>query len=350
MIHIFTPNFADEDNSNAQNLSVREIVVRLDPDRFHVSMFCDGEPDPRIASRPNTTCLQWRKHGNTLHVLRQFLISSPDIYFYPQAGPLDRAVLGGRRYLKLPIAIVSHIVSGGIDGETVRPSLLRSFRASDAVAVNNTYIAEVLLRRFGVEAEVIHNGVDRRNFFPPVDRKQNSRLIVMCAGSFRPYKRVEVVVRQAARLPHVEFRIAGKGEEEEACRSLAERSGCQNISFLGHLPPRDLGNAMRVADVFFFPSILEGNPQVLGQAAACGLPCIAINSYRPDYVRNGETGFLVDSHEEMSAKLDLLLNNSHMRVSMSSAAVNHIASFDWDRSVMQWQDVFETVTLKRRGR
>ena len=48
---------------------------------------------------------------------------------------------------------------------------------------------------------------------------------------------------------------------------------------------------MRRADLFLFPSILEGHPQVLGQASACGLPSIAMNLYRPDYVLNRESGF-----------------------------------------------------------
>ena len=39
MIKIFTPSFADENNINAQNLTVKQIVRRLDPDYFQVTMF-----------------------------------------------------------------------------------------------------------------------------------------------------------------------------------------------------------------------------------------------------------------------------------------------------------------------
>jgi glycosyltransferase involved in cell wall biosynthesis len=47
---------------------------------------------------------------------------------------------------------------------------------------------------------------------------------------------------------------------------------------------------MRKADVFLFPSVLEGHPQVLGQAAACGLPAVAMDLYRPDYIVSGKRG------------------------------------------------------------
>ena len=90
------------------------------------------------------------------------------------------------------------------------------------------------------------------------------------------------------------------------------------------------------ADVFFFPSILEGHPQVLGQAAACGLPAVAMNVYRPDYVLHGETGFLAESDVELTQKLDMLLRDSELRQSMASAAARHSRKFDWDQITEQW--------------
>ena len=103
---------------------------------------------------------------------------------------------------------------------------------------------------------------------------------------------------------------------------------------------------MRQADVFLFPSILEGHPQVLGQAAGCGLPAIAMNVYHPDYVVNGETGFLVESDTELAEKLGLLLRDSARRQAMSVAAVRHSRKFDWDRIAQQWAEVFVKVARR----
>jgi len=89
---------------------------------------------------------------------------------------------------------------------------------------------------------------------------------------------------------------------------------------------------MRRADVFFFPSALEGHPQVLVQAAASGLPAVAMEKYRPDYVVNGETGYLAKSDDELSEKLSLLLDTPALRLRMSAAAARHALQFDWDKS------------------
>ena len=66
MIKIFTPSFADEADTNAQNLSAKEIVARLDPARAAVTMFHEGAWIRGSWQRPNTTLLRWRQHGKTL--------------------------------------------------------------------------------------------------------------------------------------------------------------------------------------------------------------------------------------------------------------------------------------------
>jgi glycosyltransferase involved in cell wall biosynthesis len=349
MITIFTPSFADEADTNAQNLSAKEIVARLDPNRAAVTMLFEGAIDPRIASRPNTRLLRWHRHGNTLRILAQILTKVPDVYFHPREGPLDSAFLALRRLLKLKTAVVARVVSGGLHAQPYPPARVRNIREADAVFANNDYLAQLVREKLGVSAGVIHNGIDRRYFFPP-QSKQPARdsTTILYAGSFRPYKRVPLVVRQAARWPQVRFRIAGIGEEEQVCRKLATEVGSTNVEFLGHLPLPQLGEEMRRAGIFFFPSIIEGHPQVLGQAAASGLPVVAMRVYRPDYVVDGSTGFLVESDAELAERLDLLIRQPELRRAMGDAAVAHAQKFDWDVIAMQWQEAFERAVARRR--
>jgi glycosyltransferase involved in cell wall biosynthesis len=105
---------------------------------------------------------------------------------------------------------------------------------------------------------------------------------------------------------------------------------------------------MRKADVFLFPSVLEGHPQVIVQAASCGLPTVAMEKYRPDYVVNGETGYLVKSEGELSDKLGLLLSDQHLRLKMSAAAARYALQFDWDKVSRDWERAFVVAVGKRR--
>jgi glycosyltransferase involved in cell wall biosynthesis len=352
MITIFTPSFADEGNTNAQNITVKEVVARLSSEKFRVVMLFEDSPDPRITARPNTRLLRWRTRGNTLRILLHCLYDVPDIYFFPREGPLDAVFLAFRSGLRLKTSVITYIVSGGLyNPEPPPPTLIRNVVRADLVFANCRYLATLVHQRMSVETGVRYDGIDRRFFFPA--RKQGSSatgLNVLFAGSLRPYKRVDLVVRQAARWPDVRFRILGRGEEEQNCRNLAAELGCSNVTFVGHLTSRQVGDEMRQADIFFFPSILEGHPQVLGQAAACGLPSVAMNIYRPEYVVNGKTGYLVDSDDELDDKLGLLITQPGLRLAMGEAAVAHSRNFDWDHITLQWQEAFEEAVAKRRKR
>ncbi len=348
LIKVFTPYFADQGNTNAQNLTVKEVVARLDPNRFHITMFFQQEPDPRISARPNTRLWRWGKQGNTLRTMLHMLADVPDIYFFPHEAPLDERFFQVRRYLRWHTAVVTYIVSGGLDRVGPRPGQMLNLQQANAVYGNCRYLTQLLADKLGVRAETIHDGVDRRYFFPPESRgnRPQKSLTVLFAGSFRHYKRADLVVQQAARLPEVKFRLAGSGEEEESCRRLASELGCRNIDFLGHLGQSELGNEMRSADIFLFPSELEGHPQVLLQAAGCGLPSIAMNSYHPDAIVQGVTGFLVASEDELGQKVDLLVQDAALRAAMSKAAAEHAAHFDWDQVASQWARAFEEVVGK----
>jgi glycosyltransferase involved in cell wall biosynthesis len=351
MITIFTPSYADEVDTNAQNLSVKEIVARLDPEHCAVTMLHEGAPDPRISARPNTRLLRWGKHGNTLRTILHLAVRPPDVYFFPREGPLDAAFLTLRPRFGLKTAVVSYVVSGGLMTAPYSTARERHIREADAVFDNNTYLGELLKEKMEVVSSgTMYDGIDRRYFRPPSVRRLDDTVTVLCAGSFRPYKRMPMVVRQAARWPAMRFRIAGVGEELDACRRLAAELGCTNIEFLGHLAQPQLGEEMQRADIFFFPSILEGHPQVLLQAAGSGLPIVAMDTYRPDCVIHGSTGFLASSDAELSEELEELIRNSELRRAMGDAAVTHAKRFDWDIIAGKWQDAFERVVVERRRR
>jgi glycosyltransferase involved in cell wall biosynthesis len=347
-IKIFTPSYADAANTNAQNLTVKEIIARL-PEEFHVTMLREGDPDPRLEARPHTRILRCSRHGNTLRLLRHCLFPPPDIYFFPRTGPLDRVFFDLKKRLRLRTAIITYIVT--VMNDTTATGLTaRSIREGNIVFGNSRYVSETIEKMCRVHAGTIHDGVDRRYYFPSPPGKENQIPTVFYAGSFRPYKRAQIVIHEAARLPHVHFRLAGKGEDEQYCRELARQLRCSNVTFLGHLSSASLGEEMRRADIFFFPSIVEGNPQVLLQASACGLPCIAMDRYRSDFVLNGKTGFLARSDSELSASLDRLLVDAKLRRLFSAAAVEHAKQFSWDDIARQWAAAFRYALHQRDAR
>jgi glycosyltransferase involved in cell wall biosynthesis len=65
-------------------------------------------------------------------------------------------------------------------------------------------------------------------------------------------------------------------------------------------------------------------------------------------VIDGKTGYLAESDEELSGKLDVLIRDHELRIAMGKAAAIHSQNFDWDRITLQWQDAFEEAVALRR--
>src|SRR5258708_10343495 len=150
MITVFTPSFADEANTNAQNLTAKEILSRLPPDRFRLILLAGGTPDPRILARENTETLRWTRHGNTARCLTRLLLSKIDIYFFPSEGPLDTMFLFFRRFPGLPITLVTYIVIA-LDEIDLGPSMTRSIRDTDLVFLYSRHGARPGQGGFGRE-------------------------------------------------------------------------------------------------------------------------------------------------------------------------------------------------------
>jgi phosphatidylinositol alpha-1,6-mannosyltransferase len=105
---------------------------------------------------------------------------------------------------------------------------------------------------------------------------------------------------------------------------------------LGALPRAGVIKELQRAAVFALPvrTRLAGlNPEGLGlsalEAAACGLPVIVGDSGgAPETVREGETGFVVPSHDHelLAQRLILLFENPSLAQEMGARGRAHVAS------------------------
>ena len=112
-VKILVDSFADEALTNAQMINAREIVSRLDSDRFSVTMFALGAPAPQILARPNTRLIHLPHRLQTIPLFARFLFGGQDIVFYLKASPASRW------YLQLRSRHRSHgVIIGTIESQT----------------------------------------------------------------------------------------------------------------------------------------------------------------------------------------------------------------------------------------
>src|SRR5207247_11239793 len=113
--------------------------------------------------------------------------------------------------------------------------------------------------------------------------------------------------------PDADFILAGTGAMEAELNSRVAHEHLANVQLLGLLKADDLLREYQKADVFLFPSSWEGSPTVILEAAACGLPVIARKNYKPETVIEGETGYLVSTHQHLYPTLQKQMRFPHRR-------------------------------------
>jgi glycosyltransferase involved in cell wall biosynthesis len=345
-IRILVDSFADADLPNAQIGNAREIVSRLDPARFHVSMFVLGDPDPRLVARENTRLIQLPERRQTVRILREFLWGAHQILFYMKASPASRWYLSLRKKWNDCRTTIGTLESqSDLRNEPfIAPEAIRLWERTvlrcDRLYSNSQSVQKSLDREYGVQSEIIPTGVDTKFFAPAWARPRNLRPRVLFVGSLRTYKQPHIVLDAAVRFPQADFRVAGEGPLALKLRKRITTEKLKNVEFLGLLTADSLRVEYQSADVFLFPSRWEGSPKVILEAAACGLPVVARSDYSPETVLHGVSGYLAASDQYIFAHLEELLNNPALRQELGSNGRRLSEKYDWDVITAQWEAAF----------
>lgn len=140
--------------------------------------------------------------------------------------------------------------------------------------------------------------------------------------------------------------IVGDGPLSGSLQAESRELGLEGrVVFTGHVSELVLHNLYEVADVFCLPSLYEGSSIATLEAMAhrCAVIASAVGGL-PDKVKDGQSGFLTrpGSHEDISAKLEILLSNPDLRRSMAqvSCGLAH-GPFSWQSIADEAVDLFE---------
>jgi glycosyltransferase involved in cell wall biosynthesis/SAM-dependent methyltransferase len=158
---------------------------------------------------------------------------------------------------------------------------------------------------------VIPNGFDANVFRPDDDARKsvrkelglsNDRILIGSVGSYNFYKNqklfVETALSLCADFPNLCFVMVGRGvdEENEELSALVQGSSFTN-RFLMLGERMDVPRIFNCLDLFCLHSISEGFPNVLGEAMATGIPCVATDVGDAGYLL-GDTGKLVPPNNQ----------------------------------------------------
>jgi glycosyltransferase involved in cell wall biosynthesis len=290
-------------------------------------------------------------------VYRQTRFDLLRVHSLRYVGP---AALLARRLYRLDVPIVSH--HHHLDPSLLNPLIERRvLLASERIVTVSEFSRRQLASALGIPAERIEavpNGVDEKFVAAPASAALKARYglgdgpVALFLGGLKPRKNLPFLLDVwrvvAAAHPEATLVVAGDGPLGDAVRRQARDMGLgPRVVFTGRLPEADKVAHYNLADIFLFPSALEGFGLAAGEAMSCGLPVIASDEGAlPELVAHGQGGFVCrggDRAAFVEATLRLLAQPELRRRFGAFNRERVDRHFRWPRAARRVLDIYEEV-------
>ena len=277
------------------------------------------------------------------------------------------AALWARRRFGLDVPVVAH--HHHLDPDPLNRVIeKRVVDACDRVIVGSEFARRQLAEVLGVRVDhvvVAPYGVDPRFARRPARADLRARYglgadpVVLFFGGLKPRKNLplllDVWTQVAGAVPPARLLIAGGGRLLPVLRRLAATAGLgDRVVFTGYVPEAEKADHYNLADVFVFPSALEGFGLAVGEAMSSGLPVVASDRGSiPELLVDGQGGFLCDPARprEFTEALVRLLRDPAARVNQGAINAHRVDRwFRWERCVAATRREYESAVTRWRAR
>ncbi|MBK8985795.1 MAG: glycosyltransferase family 4 protein [Chloroflexi bacterium] len=274
----------------------------LRPTAFHAPM----EQRPRLL-------FQMHPHpASAQRILREELLLLPDA----------SASLLQEHEMSIPPRVYEQLV--------IEPTL------ADSVMVASTFCARTLVEN-GISEDrlkVIPYGVDPVGFpEKPTGTAPGEPLRLVFLGSIVQRKGIAYLLDAMRILKEepVQLTLCGRVAPDVA---LIERYHDCKVEVKIGLSHAEVLQELHDADLFVFPSLLEGFAHVILEAMSCGLPVITTpNTCGPDVIVHGKHGFIVPIRDSkvLVDRISWCLKHRHQLAEMGHQAAIRAREFTWDK-------------------
>lgn len=212
-------------------------------------------------------------------------------------------------------------------------------------------------REFKVPVAAVSNGVDLSSFKPGKPKKETYEKygvpddvpIVLYVGRLDPEKNVGAVITAFSlvlqKVPEALLLVVGDGIDAARLRKMSEEIS-SHVKFLGRVVGEDLNEIYRMGTVFATASEIETQGIVLIEAAASGLPLVAVNAGAVSEICvNGVNGFLCQPKyiSEMTNAIVQILTDEKMRKEFSEKSVELAKEHDFERTLDKFINIYRKV-------
>ena len=187
---------------------------------------------------------------------------------------------------------------------------------TDKIIVQNEMQEKLCISNYGIQPEYIPS------CFDVVDQKiESGEVDVIWVGALREWKRPDLYLELAQKLPQVKFVMIGGADVgikgEEYFNNIARNAeNYANLEFRGFLPFSEADKQIANAKVFVNTSDHEGFPNTFLQSWSRGIPTISFVDCGA-YDEIGAIGCIVKCMEEMQVMVERLISDEELWLQQS---------------------------------
>jgi glycosyltransferase involved in cell wall biosynthesis len=171
---------------------------------------------------------------------------------------------------------------------------------------------------------------------------------VLALGTGRPHKNLGVLVDAFAQLdpstaPALVLAGVRDARFEDEVEARTRASDLQQRVFRpGRIREEDLPAVYSLAELFAFPSLVEGFGMPVLEAMACGTPVLASNaSSVPEVAGDAAISFDPLNRQQLASEMERLLRDPSLQADLSQRGLERVAAFTWDRVAKSTLQAYE---------
>ena len=231
-----------------------------------------------------------------------------------------------------------------------RYQLRQTLRRARAIITVSEHARREVLKHTNAAPErvfAVHNGIDHQRYFPLPEPSQNEVFTIKYLGGLGvPHKNAMALLQTAQILQaqRVSFRleIGGYLPEGHPLRTYAAKHNLRSVTFRGFVPDEEMTTFYQSADLFLFPSLLEGFGFPPLEAMACGTPAVVSDIPVLREVL-GEAGIYAEPTPVGYAQaIRHAMKDDDGRAEKRQQGMSQAARYTWEKTARQMTNLYTT--------